>query len=86
MPPARTLDKLISGMEFRSRARGRLIADTARVEGVTLGLLQAADEIEKLLGEYDPTVHFTAHAAAWVRATREAAVISAADHEKEIKT
>lgn len=77
MPPVRTLKEVIAGMEFRSRARGNLIADMARTEGVTLGLLQAADEIEKLLGDYDPTIHFTAHAAAWVRATREAAAMSA---------
>lgn len=76
MPPARTIEDLIHGMEFRSRARGKLIADRARAEGVTQGLLQAADEIEKLLGDHDPTIHFTAHAAAWVRATREAAAMS----------
>lgn len=78
MPPVRTLKEVIAGMEFRSRARGNLIADMARTEGVTLGLLQAADEIERLITassngeEFFPDVM-----TAWIRATREAAAMSA---------
>lgn len=82
MPPVRTLDELINGMEFRSRARGRLIADTARAEGRTLGMLAAADEIAQLLDNEGEHPDFAAIMRTWVLATREAAAMSAA----EVKT
>lgn len=75
------MDELINGMEFRSRARGRLIRDTARAEGKTLGMLQAADEIETILdnGTWTEETIFTVRS--WVRATREAAAMSATEKE-----
>lgn len=81
MPPVRTMDELINGMEFRSRARGRLIRDTARAEGKTLGMLQAADEIEQLLKNEGEHPDFAAIMRTWVRATREAAAMSATEKE-----
>jgi len=79
MPPARTIEELIRGMEFRSRARGRLIADKGIAEGKALGMLQAADEVEKLLKANGGDFSHFHDLHAWITATREAVAMSAAE-------
>jgi len=76
----RTAEELINGMRFDSRARGRLIADTARAEGKVLGMLDAAGEIAQLLENEGDSGDFAAIMRTWVKATREAAAMSA--HEE----
>lgn len=77
MPRARSSAEIIEKMDPRQQMRGRTLAEFATREG----MLQAADEVEKLIFAEDDPAETVEIIRVWVRVTREEAALAAAEYE-----